>query len=354
MSGVETIEECDRTINQGLSQLRQVLQKRQALQGKHPRRSLYPMDPSDEMAWKFYRRQSETLWGVGDLEFSRDSESYRNLSDRERRLVDITFAFFSGADADVINELTFRFLLEVESFPETCFYLSQLYTETVHADVYGQLINSLPATSEHRERLLEAADHIPVIGKIHAWMDQFMTGDFSPVERFAACAATEGIIFQAPFLFLFWFRPQGKMENMILANMWISRDEALHAAYGCHKVKTLLERGASSEGVHRIVQEGLDLTKELIDLVLRDPDTHEPFHLPGLTRDQAFCYADLQASSVLQRMGLPAPKVTGSVPSYMMEIGSKTVANFYEERDSEYKKTPTQKSRGDQEEDDDF
>ena len=134
----------DDEFNTLLEQIQDVANKRRELRGGDKRKILHPIiSDKEKRAMDFYRQQQKALWTPHEMKFGEDINDYNELSDDMKRLIDLPFGFFAGADGSVIDMMAIRFLLEPETFHEMCFYMAQLYIETVHAETYALLITHL-------------------------------------------------------------------------------------------------------------------------------------------------------------------------------------------------------------------
>ena len=329
------LQELDAEFNTLLEKIQVVAEKRRELQGFTKRNTLYPLkNEKERRALEFYHKQQRALWVPHEMNFGIDIPDYEALTEEYKRLIDIPFAFFAGADGSVIDMLAIRFLLEPETYHELCFYLVQLYIESVHAETYALLITQLIPDEKKRTRLLTSSKNDPVIRPIHEWIDGFLTGTYADVERKAGVALMEGAIFQAPFLFIFYFKTNGKMKNIRFANEQISKDEALHADKGCDFVKEWREEHGTQydESIYRIAEQARQLVRYFSAYVLTDPVTGKAASIPQLELESVFTYCDLIVNTVLFRFGMKqAYEVDhNKIPAWMDSIADTIKGNFYE------------------------
>lgn len=54
-----------------------------------------------------------------------------------------------------------------------------------------------------------------------------------------AYTAVEGILFSGSFCAIFWLKKRGLMPGLTFSNELISRDEGLHAEFGCYMYRQL-------------------------------------------------------------------------------------------------------------------
>lgn len=352
-----------KSLNEEMNQLFQRLQatatRKKEILGFEKRISLYPVvSEVENRNFKFYHDQQRSLWTPFESKFGEDIQHYNKLSDDLKRLIDIPFGFFAGADADIIDELSFRFLIEAECYHELCFYLVQLYIESVHAETYALLISHLIEDDKKKDHVLRAMETMPIVKEIHEWMGQFMCGDFTDVERRCAAAIMEGIIFQAPFLFIFYFKTNGTMKNVRFLNQLISQDEGLHADKGCDFVKhwRIANGTGSDASFYKLVEEGRQLVRKFSLFVLTREIDGSFIDIPYLGKQNLLTYCDAISNRVLFQMGLKEVyEVDRSlIPEWMSDIGNTVKTNFYENAVGNYSQYAQADLEQDQSSDEDF
>lgn len=328
------LESLDKEFNSLLERIQVVANRRRELRGFEKRNSLHPIiSEREQRSFDFYHTQQRALWVPHEMKFSEDINDYNSLSEDLKRFIDIPFGFFSGADSDVIDMLAIRFLLEPDSYHELCYYLAQLYIESVHAETYALSITHLITDKEKREALLNAVKGDPVVKEIHVWMDKFLAGNFTDTERKAATALMEGAIFQVPFLFIFYFKTNGKMKNIRFINEQISKDEGLHADKGCNVVKHWrLENGRGlDDKIYALAEEARQLARKFSLYVLTRKDGTK-IEVSGLNEKAVLAYCDLVTNTVLYRFGMQQVYDVNKedIPDWMSSIADTLKANFYE------------------------
>lgn len=294
------------------------------------RYSFFPI--KDEEMYEFYKKQEAAIWSSNEMDFSKDKKDYEALSPDLKRIIDYINAFFSATDGLIIDNIALRFLLEAESTEEQAYYVTQMFIEIVHSETYSLIINSLVTDPEKRKDLFEAANNWPCVRNKAEWLNANMESDKSRAHRLLVFACGEGIFFTSSFLFIFYFRSTGKLENIIFANELISRDEGLHRDVGIvkHRRQGLLK----IEEAHEIVKKAVELECAFVDELL-------PKVIDDLYPEDVKNYVRFLGDHLL--IAAEYPKLyniqISQLPSWMNDIAMDQKANFYEIRVGNYKQS---------------
>ena len=89
------------------------------------------------------------------------------------------------------------------------------------------------------------------------WLEKNMESDKSKSHRLLVFACGEGIFFTSSFLFIFYFRSLGILQNITFANEQISKDEAMHRDAGI--LRHIREGLLTMEDAHKIIEEAIKL-----------------------------------------------------------------------------------------------
>ena len=83
---------------------------------------------------------------------------------------------------------------------------------------------------------------MPAVAEKAQWAAKWMQTENSFAERIVAFAAVEGILFSGSFCSIYWLKKRGLMPGLTFSNELISRDEGLHADFGCLIYRKLQHR----------------------------------------------------------------------------------------------------------------
>ncbi len=266
------------------------------------------------------------------MDFSRDKEHYLNLVPELKRVIDYVNAMFSGTDGAVISNIVLRFLLEARTLEEQSFYIAQLFDELVHAETYSLIINTLISDEDERNALFMAANDLQCVREKNLWLEKYMTSDIPLGYLRLAFAAGEGIFFTSSFLFIFYFRSKGIMQNIIFANEQISKDEGMHRDAGIYLY--LRDGKLSDEHATRLIEEAVTLECAFVDEVL--PEKVEDLDPKSVKMFVKFLGDHLLASCEHPKhWNIDA----SDLPSWMNDIAMEQKSNFYEVRVGNYKQS---------------
>ncbi|KAB5545423.1 hypothetical protein DKX38_013535 [Salix brachista] len=159
-----------------------------------------------------------------EVDLSRDMQQWEALSDSEKHFISHVLAFFAASDGIVLENLTARFLNDVQIPEARAFYGFQIAMENIHS---GRVFSTL----------------------------------FE--ERLVAFACIEGIFFSGSFCAIFWLKKRGLMPGLTFSNELISRDEGLHCDFAC-LLYSLLQRQLHWKKVCHIVGEAVEIETKFV------------------------------------------------------------------------------------------
>lgn len=285
----------------------------------------------DKAAWKFYKDAVANFWTAEEVDLTHDD--FETLGDAEKQCLRAVLSFFATADGVVAENLAENFVEDVQVGEMRAFYAFQAAIETVHQEVYGDIILSYIPDSAERRRMFDAQLHDPTIRKLTEWCLRWtQSEDASFAQRLVAFACVEGILFSAPFCVIFYFKQLGVLPGLCKSNEFIARDEAQHMEFACfvYRDRLLESQKTTVEDVHRIVRECVALEEEFVRGALQ--------RLPGMNADSMITYVHFVADVLLQRLGVPTLYNARNPFSWMTTIGVGAKQNFFENRVSEYKR----------------
>jgi len=319
-----------------LGRIQQITQS----QSKAKRYTLYPIQ--DDEAYNYYKRQEAAIWNANELEFVTDKNHYNMLPEEQKHIIKTIYAYFASADGIIVQNLVFRFLLECENFEETAFYITQLYIELVHSDVYSLTINTLIDDPEERAHLFNAVDEMECVKRKTEWMEKYMCADLPISYRRLAFACAEGLFFQSPFLGIFWFRTRGVLPNVIFTNEQISKDEGLHTDYALNRLRRDRRMGKEMpppEYVKKMIEEAVEVEKNFLRSFL--PKAIDDFTPEYGERFIELIANYLSAGAEYEQM---YDVQVEELPTWIQEIANQQKGNFYEVRIGNYKQSSLKSS----------
>ena len=277
-----------------------------------------------------YKQSVAVFWTPEEIDFSRDAEDWAKLTDNEKHFVKHVLAFFAGSDGIVQENLASRFQREVDSPVVKLFYSFQNAMEGIHSETYSLLIDTYIKDSEEKNRLFQAIDNVPCIGKKAEWALKWIDSQEDFSTRLVAFACIEGIFFSGAFCSIFWLKKRGLMPGLTFSNELISRDEALHTLFAVNLYHTL-RNSISQERIAEIIKEAVAIEKEFIVDAL-------PCSLLGMNSNMMSQYIEFVADRLAVQFGLPKIYKTQNPFDFMELISLEGKTNFFEKKVSEYSK----------------
>jgi ribonucleoside-diphosphate reductase subunit M2 len=294
------------------------------------RYNLFP--PSDYESFEFFKKQEAAVWTASELDFTRDRDDFQSLEPEEREMLKTVLGFFAPADGLISENLIFRFLMETETYEEKSMFIVQLFIEMVHAETYGTTIQTLITDEKERNELFNAVNNNDAIKAKAEWMEKYLLADLPKAERLLAFSCAEGIFFCSLFMFIFWFRSRGILQNVIFSNELINRDEQLHRDYGCMLFRRYRNvDGITQEKVIEIVTSAVDVEMKFINYILKK-------NVKELTYTNASQFVKNVADNLLGQCGYDSYYNVKSPYTWMNDLGLQQKGNFYEVRIGSYKK----------------
>lgn len=291
---------------------------------------LFPIQYHD--IWAFYKKAEASFWTAEEVDLSKDVVHWERLSGDEQHFIKHVLAFFAASDGIVNENLAQRFTNEVQVAEARCFYGFQIMIENVHSETYSLLIDTYIKDPAERDRLFNAVDTVPCIGKKADWALRWISDkEASFGERLVAFAAVEGIFFSGSFAAIFWLKKRGLMPGLTFSNELISRDEGMHCDFACLLFKHL-HHPPSRTTVQRIITEAVTIEQEFLSDAL-------PVSLIGMNCRLMCQYIEFVADRLLVALGGDKHYRVENPFDFMDLISLQGKTNFFERRVGEYQKS---------------
>lgn len=302
------------------------------------RTSLYPLLYPE--VWDFYKKAEASFWTAEEIDLSSDLKDYETLKDNEKHFINHVLAFFAASDGIVLENLSCKFLREVQIVEAKKFYSFQIAVENIHSETYSLLIDNYIKDEAERLNLFHAIENIPAVKNKALWAAKWINDTNSFAERIVANACVEGILFSGSFCAIFWFKKQNKMHGLTFSNELISRDEGLHTDFNC-LMYSLLENKLPESVVHNIVKEAVDVERSFICESL-------PCDLIGMNSRLMSQYIEFVADRLLECLGCSKVFHAKNPFSWMDLISLQGKTNFFEKRVADYQKSGVMAQRKEQ------
>src|SRR6056300_535427 len=281
-----------------------------------------------ENLWSLYKKAQMSNWTAEEIDFSRDMEDWKGLSENEQRFVKYVLAFFAGSDGIVFENINNNFADEVRSSEAKSFYAYQCHNEMVHSETYSKLIDKYIQDGKEKMHLFNAINTIPCIEKKANWALKWFDKGRPFAERLFAFACVEGIFFSGSFCAIYWLKKRGLMPGLTFSNELISRDEALHTEYAIYLYNTYCDK-IPQEEVFELFREAVEIEKEFICDAL-------PCRLIGMNSELMQQYIEFVGDRLLSQLKYEKIYNSSNPFDFMEVISLEGKTNFFEKRVAEY------------------
>ena len=289
--------------------------------------SLYPIPNKYRDIWKKFKEQEAAIWKAEEIED--DTEEWRKLSPEVKTFIKHILAFFAVADGVVNENLAINFSNEIEVSVIRAYYTAQEFIESVHQQVYSELIERYIEEESERETLFNSIENFPCIQKKTEWAQKWMNRDIPFAMRIMAFAIMEGVFFSGAFCAIFWLKKVGNLKGLFESNFLISRDESLHTEVAVLIFKKL-KHVPNQEIVHEIFKEAV------VDIEIPFIVEAIPCDMIGMNSELMSQYIKFVADRLLVQLGYERLFHKENPFDFMENIGMENVSNFHTERVTEY------------------
>ncbi|CAL9691525.1 unnamed protein product [Knipowitschia caucasica] len=297
---------------------------------ENPRRFvIFPIHYTD--MWRMYKQAQASFWTVEEVDLSKDLAHWERLKTDEKHFISHILAFFAASDGIVNENLVQRFCQEVQVPEARSFYSVQILMETVHSEMYSELINTYIRDLKERDHLFNAIQTMPCVKRKADWALQWINDRKSSFgERIVAFAAVEGIFFSGSFAAIYWLKKRGLMPGLTYSNELISRDEGLHCNFACLLFSYLVKK-PSEDRVKDIITKAVSIEQEFLTEAL-------PVDLIGINCFLMKQYIEFVADRLFADLGLDKVYNAENPFDFMESISLEGKTNFFEKRVAEYQK----------------
>lgn len=298
------------------------------------RNSLLP--GTDAKCYWFWKIQESMIWSVEEINFSGERDDFKSLPLWRQNQLKKIFGFFSVADTQILSNLAYRFVLEVERMEEKAPFVIQAFMELIHANTYDLITMAIFEDEIERNNIFYAVEHDPYVMKKSAFIDKYAYSELPFVYRLLAFGCAEGVFFGFLFCVIFGLYGSKYMKGIIQANLLISKDETVHrnyAGYLFKKYRAMMEKGGVMLNMDLVWQIIGEAVKIEIEFAKDMHDGNDPIKL-----DDYVIYIKKVTDDMLVEFGLdPVYNVENPI-KYMEQIGNSSKTNFYEMPVTDYKR----------------
>ena len=294
------------------------------------RYTLFPIERQE--LWMMYKKHVASFWVVEEIDFSKDQDHWKTLSEAEQNFIKVILAFFAVSDGLVVKNLIDNFIEYVNIHEAKIFYTFQAAMENIHAETYSLMIETYIRDGEEKQKLFNAINNFKAIRKKTQWAEKWMSTDLPFNERLIAFSVVEGIFFSSAFCSIFWLRKRGLMPGLTFSNELIARDEGLHTDFAVLLYHKCFPNSVSKKKIQAIVQEAVEVEADFVDEAL--PDNLLGMNAASMMEYVKFCADRLLVEYACEKL------YNKSNPFEFMELISlQGKTNFFEKRVGDYQKS---------------
>lgn len=298
------------------------------------RYTLFPISPTENDLYTFYKKAVASFWTVEEIDFSKDKDDWEKLNDREQHFIKHVLAFFAGSDGIVQENLASRFQREIQSPVARLFYGIQNAMEGIHSETYSLLIDQYVKDKDEQLKYFRAIDTIPCIQKKADWAKYWIESHENYATRLVAFACVEGIFFSGSFCAIYWLKKRGLLPGLTFSNELISRDEAMHTEFAIALYHKLVNK-LPEETLIQIIKEAVEIETEFICEALSCA-------LIGMNARDMTQYIQFVADRLAQQLGIQKIYKVQNPFDFMELISLEGKTNFFEKKVSDYSKPMNQ------------
>lgn len=285
--------------------------------------------------WNLYKKQLGMIWTREEIDFSQDLKDYLELDKDTQHIIKMILAFFASMDTIVNINIEKNLIEHIVPIEALSCYRFQVFMETIHAETYAIMIESLITDNAEKEHLLNSIHTIPSIKSIHDVAFKWIDSDTPISHKLIAFACMEGILFSGAFAVIYWiknYKNNGRifLSGLIKANELIARDEGLHVEFAV-EVFSMLRDKPEVEEVNNIIKEFVEITKVFNCNAI-------PTKLIGISQDTMNSYTEYIADRLILNLGYSKLYNSHNPFTFMDTIGMVQKTNFHESRPTEYQK----------------
>ena len=278
--------------------------------------------------WAFYKKLAGTHWWPEKVTYGEDKTQWRMLNENDQYTIKLVIAYFVGSDAIVADNLTERFISEIQIPEVKYFYQLQVPNENVHSETYSTLVEQYVEDLEEREQIYNAIKHLDSVKHKADWAIKWTKSERSLAERLLAFICVEGIFFSSSFCIIFWVKEKGILRGLTESNEYINADEGLHTRFGIHLFGKCTPR-PSNEIIKEIFRDAVEVEKKFVEEAL-------PVDLVRMNKNLMKTYVESVADNLLAMIGVEPIYGSKNPFSFMDKLSLVSKANFFEKDNTSY------------------
>jgi len=294
---------------------------------------IFPIEHHD--IWELYKKTLAQTWFPGEIDFSKDRKDWEKMTEGERKYIKLNLAFFAGADAIVMENVANNLQSQVQASESFHYYSHQNFMESMHAQSYSLMIESLIPDREEQEELhnfiTKDGGSVKMLASWFAYWSDPNKHCF--VVRLLAQLFFEGVVFYDKFASVFGFKKRNKLNGICSGNLLIARDEGSHEEHSIMLYHKLIHKVPVSI-VRQMIKQMVRVESHFLDESMPEP-------VLGMNKEMMLDYVKLVTDRTLMRLGFESyfnVKPNG-VADMMDTIGMENKVSQFEHRNHVYQKS---------------
>ena len=296
---------------------------------------LFPIMYND--VYKLYKKAVSSFWTVDEIDLSKDINDWEKLNSNEKHFIKNILGFFAGSDGIVMENLSIRFMNEIQIPEVKAFYSYQIFNESIHSETYSLLIDTYIKDSNEKAIIFNSIENIPSVAKKASWAYKWIqNNEVNFATRLIAFAIVEGVFFSGSFCAIYWLKKRGLMPGLTFSNELISKDEGMHCEFAI-LLYSMIQNKVDEIIVHQIFKEAVLIEKEfIIDSI--------PCNMIGMNSNLMIQYIEYVSDRLLIQLGYNKIWNSENPFDFMELISLRPKSNFFEVRVGEYAKSKISES----------
>ncbi len=280
--------------------------------------------------YDLYTTHVNALWHSHEVHFKyQDRTDWDNLNQNDpaaATFIKNILAFFALSDV-IVNDNITAHLSQIQILEIQNFYKIQEFIETVHSQVYVNLLKYY--ITDKTEYLHLCSNTIPAVKYKTEWAINSTSHSNSFAKNLVCNACIECLFFTGEFAGIYWILERQILPGLKMANDFISKDEALHVIHAS-KVYSHLNTKLSFPEFKSIVCSAVEAEIKFITAIL-------PEKLIGMNSENMILYIKHTANYLSNLFGYPEIYTNTENPfKFMIKLNLSNISNFFEKTPTEY------------------
>ena len=290
---------------------------------------LFPIVYND--IYQLYKKAESSFWTANEIDLSKDINDWEKLNNEEQHFIKNIIGFFAGSDGIIMENLSCRFMNEIQIPEARAFYSYQIFNESIHSETYSLLIDTYIKDMDEKNKIFNSIENIPSVAKKALWAYKWIENKkVSFATRLVAFAIVEGVFFSGSFCAIYWLKKRGLMPGLTFSNELISRDEGMHCEFACLLYSKIKNR-VDADTIYTIFKEAIEIEKEFITESI-------PCNLIGMNSILMKQYIEFVSDRLLLQLGYEKIWNAENPFDFMEMISMIPKSNFFEIRSGQYQK----------------